>query len=129
MSSRSRDLRRRWLSTSDLRGVGSDPDYRFSLANERTFLAWIRTALALGVGGLGAATLLEDVRGAGLIGIGILVLSLLVASTAYRRWVLYEKSMRLAQPLPRSRMPMFLSIGVSLVAVAAVIVVVLDGTT
>lgn len=30
-----------------LREVGHDPDYRFSLANERTFLAWIRTALAL----------------------------------------------------------------------------------
>lgn len=29
------------------RREGRDPDYRFSLANERTFLAWIRTALAL----------------------------------------------------------------------------------
>jgi putative membrane protein len=26
---------------------GQEPDYRFSLANERTFLAWIRTALAI----------------------------------------------------------------------------------
>jgi hypothetical protein len=25
--------------------LGEAPDYRFSLANERTFLAWIRTAL------------------------------------------------------------------------------------
>ncbi|WP_283215114.1 DUF202 domain-containing protein [Pseudofrankia sp. DC12] len=32
--------------------VGTDPDYRFSLANERTFLAWIRTALALLAGGI-----------------------------------------------------------------------------
>ena len=32
---------------SDPRGVGDEPDYRFTLANERTFLAWIRTALAL----------------------------------------------------------------------------------
>ncbi|SOY77690.1 conserved membrane hypothetical protein [Cupriavidus taiwanensis] len=31
---------------------GANPDYRFSLANERTFLAWIRTALALSAGGL-----------------------------------------------------------------------------
>ncbi len=31
---------------------GQDPDYRFSLANERTFLAWIRTALALIAGGV-----------------------------------------------------------------------------
>ena len=31
---------------------GDDPDYRFTLANERTFLAWIRTALALLAGGV-----------------------------------------------------------------------------
>ncbi len=27
--------------------LGEAPDYRFSLANERTFLAWIRTASGL----------------------------------------------------------------------------------
>jgi uncharacterized membrane protein YidH (DUF202 family) len=32
---------KRWLY-----GEGSEPDYRFSLANERTLLAWVRTALA-----------------------------------------------------------------------------------
>ncbi|MGL9725147.1 YidH family protein [Sodalis sp. (in: enterobacteria)] len=32
---------------------GKRPDYRFSLANERTFLAWIRTALALLAGAVG----------------------------------------------------------------------------
>ena len=42
--------------------VGKDPDYRFTLANERTFLAWIRTALALSAGGLAALTILDDVR-------------------------------------------------------------------
>lgn len=26
---------------------GEEPDYRLTLANERTFLAWIRTALAI----------------------------------------------------------------------------------
>ena len=38
--------------------VGSQPDYRFSLANERTFLAWLRTGLALIAGGLAAAQFL-----------------------------------------------------------------------
>lgn len=116
---------RRWLPSSD-RTLGSDPDYRFSLANERTFLAWIRTALALSAGGLGATTLLDDVRGADLLGVGILGLSLLVAATAYRRWALNETAMRLAQPLPRSRMPMLMSIAVSLAALTAVIVVIVN---
>ena len=31
---------------------GEEPDYRFTLANERTFLAWLRTALALIAGGV-----------------------------------------------------------------------------
>ena len=34
------------------RQQGEEPDYRFSLANERTFLAWIRTALAVLAGGV-----------------------------------------------------------------------------
>lgn len=36
-----------------------EPDYRFTLANERTFLAWIRTALALVAGGVAAAKALD----------------------------------------------------------------------
>ena len=32
---------------------GQEPDPRFSLANERTFLAWIRTALALAAAAIG----------------------------------------------------------------------------
>ena len=44
---------------ADLRAVGRDPDPRFTLANERTFLAWNRTALALIGGGLAAGQLLD----------------------------------------------------------------------
>jgi putative membrane protein len=38
---------RRWFDPEEVRRVGTTPDYRYSLANERTFLAWIRTGLAL----------------------------------------------------------------------------------
>ena len=44
---------------SDPRAVGRDPDPRFTLANERTYLAWNRTALALIGGGLAAGQLLD----------------------------------------------------------------------
>ena len=42
---------RLWFAPERIRDEGETPDYRFSLANERTFLAWIRTALALIGGG------------------------------------------------------------------------------
>jgi len=103
-------------------GVGEDPDYRFTLANERTFLAWIRTALALSAGGLAALTLLDDVRGKEFLGIGLLAISFLTAATSYRRWALNERAMRLNAPLPPSRLPLLMAIGVAIVALIAAVV-------
>ena len=110
----------RWFV--DPTSVGSDPDYRFTLANERTFLAWIRTALALAAGGLAALTVLDDYRGEEVLGIGLLVLSFLTAATSYRRWSLNEQAMRLEAPLPPSKLPLIMAIGVSIVALVAAIV-------
>lgn len=117
---------RRHLVPADPRTVGSDPDYRFTLANERTFLSWVRTALALSAGGLAAVTILDDFPGEEILGISLLALSFLTASTAYRRWALNERAMRLDEPLPPSRLPMYMAIGVALVAVAAVVLLVIE---
>lgn len=117
---------RRHLVPADPRTVGRDPDYRFTLANERTFLSWIRTALALSAGGLAAVTILDDFPGEEFLGIALLALSFLTAASAYRRWALNERAMRLAEPLPPSRLPMYMAIGVALVAVAAVVLLVIE---
>ena len=85
----------RRLFPADPRSFGEEPDYRFTLANERTFLAWIRTALALAAGGLGSISLLADeFAGAEAVGILLLALSFLTAGAAYRRWARAETSMR-----------------------------------
>lgn len=118
-------MRRRWFP-GDPRDVGEDPDYRFTLANERTFLAWIRTALALAAGGLGAVTILDDFTGEEVLGVGLLGLSFLTAATAYRRWALNERAMRLDEPLPPSRLPMLMAIGVAVVALVAALLFVID---
>jgi putative membrane protein len=110
----------------DPRTVGDDPDYRFSLANERTLLAWIRTALGLMAGGLGAITILRDLYGSEVLGIVLLVLSFVTSASSYRRWALNERAMRLAQPLPVSRLPQFLTVGVALVGVISALLFVLD---
>uniref|UniRef100_UPI0021F2A03F DUF202 domain-containing protein n=1 Tax=Mycolicibacterium gadium TaxID=1794 RepID=UPI0021F2A03F len=49
-----------FASKPPLRSVGSDPDYRFTLANEWTFLAWLRTGLALLAGAVALASLVHD---------------------------------------------------------------------
>ncbi|MFY3859062.1 hypothetical protein BI147_27480 [Achromobacter xylosoxidans] len=83
---------------------GSEPDYRYSLANERTFLAWIRSALAL----LAAGLLLDQPGMAGSpavrtgLALGLCVLAVLASASAYRRWRGNEIAMRHAAALPHS---------------------------
>jgi putative membrane protein len=115
-----------YLFPPDPRGWGVDPDYRFTLANERTFLSWIRTSLALVAGGLGSIVVLEDIEGVEVIGVMVLALAFVTASTAFRRWSLNERAMRLEQPLPASYLPQITAIGVALIGVAAVILLVID---
>ncbi len=109
------------------RKFGDEPDYRFTMANERTFLAWIRTALALAAGGLGSISLLADeFAGAEAVGILLLALSFLTAGAAYRRWARAETSMRLGRPLPPSSLPILMAIGTSVVALAAAVFFIID---
>jgi putative membrane protein len=111
---------REWFPR-DPRAVGTDPDYRFTLANERTFLAWVRTALALAAGGLAAVTILDDFPGEEWLGVGLLALSFITAAASYRRWALNERAMRLDEPLPPSRLPMMMAVFVAIVSIAAAI--------
>ena len=117
----------RWFP-GDPTTVGDDPDYRFTLANERTFLAWVRTALALAAGGLGAVAILDDFTGEEVLGISLLALSFLTAATAYRRWALNERAMRLGRPLPSSRLPMIMAIAVAVVALIAAVLFAIDAS-
>ncbi len=87
------------------RSLGAEPDYRFSLANERTFLAWIRTALALLAGGVlleQFATTLQPHAALVALAIGLAALSCALCTIAYLRWKHNEIAMRHAQPLPAS---------------------------
>ncbi|MGW6918803.1 YidH family protein [Kitasatospora sp. NPDC054939] len=98
---------------------GEEPDYRFSLANERTFLAWIRTSLGLLAGGIAVDQLTPGVAPAPLR-IGLAVLCALggaaLGAVAYRRWLRVEEAMRRGEPLPRSRVLLWMTFGVVLVA-------------
>lgn len=119
---------RMWFFPHEVREVGSTPDYRFSLANERTFLAWIRTALAMVGGGLAVAQFVpplaiphvREIAAAGLILVGAVA-----AVRAVDHWVRSELAMRRGEPLPASRFPAILAILVflgSLLVLAAILV-------
>jgi inner membrane protein YidH len=118
---------REWFDPAALRRVGSTPDYRFSLANERTFLAWVRTGLALIAGGLAIAQFLPELRIPYLreaLAIALLALGGAVALRALNHWVRCERAMRLGEDLPPSRFPATLAIAVGLGAVLLIGVVV-----
>jgi putative membrane protein len=105
---------------------GEDPDPRFSLANDRTFLAYVRTSLGLLAGALATAALASAVpRGIRLTLALLLVavaLALLVAG--YLQWRLREYRMRLGAPLGRPWVPTLVTVALALVCglVAAVAV-------
>ena len=104
------------------RTVGTDPDYRFTLANERTFLAWLRTGLALLAGAIALASLVHNFGPRPLrIGITILLLalSLIVTMGAYVRWDRAERALRENRPLPTDPLPMLIVIGVAIITAAA----------
>ena len=104
---------------------GEEPDARFTLANERTFLAWIRTALALMAGGIGIDMFrigdLPEARQT-LLTCMLLVAGTLLALGAGLRWWRVETALRHGRPLPVS--PMLPLVGI-LVATGAVLVTVL----
>jgi putative membrane protein len=105
-----------------------DLDYRFSLANERTFLAWIRTALALLAGGVAAAKALDfhhDTWRWLIAGPPILAGALLAAQ-APARWRRYEDAMRGGRRLPVGRGTAALGLGLAVYAVVALIATALD---
>ena len=87
------------------RTSGEEPDYRFTLANERTFLAWIRTALAVPAAGVlldQFSTKLKPHTGVVLIAVLLCVLAGALSAGAYRRWKNNEIAMRHKGPLPHS---------------------------
>ncbi|MDT7704986.1 MAG: putative rane protein [Pseudonocardiales bacterium] len=115
---------RLWLSPQDIRTEGTTPDYRFSLANERTFLAWLRTALALVGGGFAVDQFLPHLHRPVRVTLAVLLLvgGAMCAVRAVNHWVRCERAMRRGEDLPVSRFPTLLALLVAAVAVVMVFV-------
>ena len=115
------------MGSEDPRGVpGPSADYRFTLANERTFLAWVRTSLAFVAGGIAVSELVDGTRAVReVLALLLVACGGIGAVLAYRRWSANETAMRTGAPLPTSALPR--AVALVLVVVAAVtVVLVLD---
>jgi len=100
--------------------VGREPDPRFSFANERTFLAWNRTALSLIAAGAAAAAFLRTGLGGAhlIVAVPLIALGSILSFASYGQWKQNERALRRGQPIPyRSRLSRLLGWGVALIAV------------
>ena len=110
--------------------LGEAPDYRFSLANERTFLAWIRTALGFLAAGVGLDQLAPDFATPLIREVLALLLCLIAGVLAiygYLRWLRNEKAMRLKQDLPCTRGLLIISTILLMVAGVVMLLVLYAG--
>jgi putative membrane protein len=107
-------------------GRGDEPDPRFSLANERTFLAWIRTSLALLLAGVALEALDVPVepwlRFAAAV--MFIVLGFLAVVHSWLSWASTERSLRHVKPLPGFGLSAIIS-GGSALAIAMLLVAML----
>lgn len=100
-----------------------EPDYRFTLANERTFLAWQRTALGLLAAAVAVVQFLPELAVPGLrhaLGAAIGMLAMLTAGAGLHRWYQVDHAMRRDQPLPRSRTVVYLTVGLVVIGLVTV---------
>src|SRR3546814_294919 len=120
-------LARRMADCHDL--LMTEPDYRFSLAAERTYLAYLWSALALLAGALVALGYLDSThRGASAHGaaFGLFALGFVTLVGGHLRFRGVMASMRAGQPLPTNPLPTMLTTLVLAVALLGVVANQLD---
>lgn len=105
---------------------GQEPDYRFTLANERTFLAWLRTALALLAGAIALNEIVPNFSAPGArtaLAVALGSAGTLLAAFSYHRWAGCQRAMRNGRPLPTTRVPF--AVGWAITAAGVVVAVIL----
>jgi putative membrane protein len=102
-----------------------EPDYRFTLANERTYLAYLRTSLACYAGGLSAVQFLDlgpDRWLARVIGVVLVTAGIVTTAGAFRRWQQNLTAMRSGGRLPVTRLPVVLGATIIVVGLIGLLV-------
>jgi putative membrane protein len=104
---------------------GAEPDYRATLANERTFLSWSRTALALLAAALAVLRLSGitpyDLRLA--LACYLIMLAVAVTIVGYVQWRLRQGRMRAGEPLGHTLSQAAFMLGLLLLAGLVIVAV------
>jgi putative membrane protein len=108
----------------------TEPDARYTFANERTFLAWTRTALAFILAGLGIVQLLPPFPGVPwgrhLLGIPLIALGAAIALVGYWQWAGNQKALRRGEPVRQSPLPRLLAAAIGGLAIVTAVVLLLS---
>lgn len=97
-----------------------EPDARFLLANERTLLAWVRTALAVLAGGFALIQLADDSTTQSIIGTAVVILGAFMTIVGYIRFRVADNAIRHGV-LPPSGVEPFIQTG-GIVVIAGALV-------
>lgn len=105
---------------------GTEPDPLYSLANERTYLAWLRFAVTLLAAAVAVDRLFLEVprHGSELLALGLVAVALAACALGVRRWWTTERALRLRRPLPGFGTPLLTALAILLVGAGAVVLVV-----
>jgi putative membrane protein len=101
----------------------SEPDVRLTLANERTYLAWIRTSLGLIASGIAVERLLPvfEIPGAReFVGLVLVLMGAVGAASSHRRWRQVDSAMRAGGPVPPPTVATAMAIVVALAGVITI---------
>lgn len=113
------------MSKENLKSIAGDkrldPDARFLLANERTFLAWVRTSLAVLVGGIALAQLGHNSTEKNVVGMAVIVLGGFMALVGYLRFHAADQAIREGRLPVTGREPLIQASSIAVVALALVI--------
>jgi putative membrane protein len=105
------------------------PDYRFTLANERTLLAYLRTGLGLVAGGVAVAQYVPDLGvrwGSAVVALGLVVIGLGTAVAGWLRWRGNERAIREGTALPAPRLLPTIVAAIAVVILVVAVLVAVD---
>ncbi|KZF00393.1 hypothetical protein A2J03_10820 [Rhodococcus sp. EPR-157] len=104
------------------------PDERFTLASERTFLAWMRTSLGLLAGGVAVVHLVPDFSTGWVrttLGLVLILMAASASMVGLRRWRQVRKALETGAPMPEAKDLWIFAVGIGAIAVMAAVVTVL----